>query len=102
MEVSHGAQDGIVPPQGASEKLREVKKNDRDIRLQCHRFYSHIPTIDAQTIAVAKLSPLIPVNDDWHFQEVLTTANSVTPNLTHLLFYSRRPPILEKLEPWKI
>ena len=101
MEVSHGAQDGRVPPQVASEKLKEVKKNDRDIRLQCHRFYSHIPTIDAQTIAVAKLSPLMPVHEDWHFQDVLTAANSVAPNFTHLLFLSRRPPILDKLEPWK-
>ena len=42
------------------------------------------------------------VNDDWHFQEVLNAANSVTPNLTHLLYYSRIPPILDKLEPWKI
>ena len=40
MEISHGAQDGRISPQTASEKLREVKKNDRDIRLQCHRFYS--------------------------------------------------------------
>ena len=35
MEISHGAQDNLIPPQVAVERLKEVKKNDRDIS---HRF----------------------------------------------------------------
>ena len=97
MEISHGTLDGKFPPQVASERLKEVKKVDRDIKIQSHKFYSNLPANDMQRPAVEKFTPLVPVNQDWHFQEVLNAATALTPNFTNLLYYSRRPPTLDKL-----
>ena len=38
MEIAHGSLDGKFPAQVASERLMEVKKTDREIKLQSHKF----------------------------------------------------------------
>ena len=53
-------------------------------------------------VAVEKLAPLGPVNQEWHFQDVLNVTTAMTPNFTSLLYYSRRPPTLDKLGPWAV
>ena len=94
MEIAHGSMDGNFPAQVASERLMEVKRTDREIRLQSHKFYSYLPVTNLQRMAVEKLTPLIPVQQDWHFQEVLNATTAVNPTFTNLLYYSRRPPLL--------
>ena len=38
IEIAHGSMDGKFPAQVASERLMEVKRTDREIRLQSHKF----------------------------------------------------------------
>ena len=61
-----------------------------------------MPANDMQRVAVKKLAPLVPVNQEWHFKDVLYVTTTETPNFTSLLYYSRRPPILDKLGPWAV
>ena len=100
MEISHGTLNGKFPPQVAAERLKEVNRVDREVKLQSHRFYSNLPANEMQRAAVEKLTPLVPVNQDWHFQEVLNATTAMTPTYTNLLYYSHRTPTLDKLGPW--
>ena len=38
MEIAHSSLDGKFSPQGASERLKEVKKVDIEIKLQSQKF----------------------------------------------------------------
>ena len=84
MEIAHGSLDGKFPAQVASERLMEVKKTDREIKLQSHKFYSYLPVTDLQRVAVEKLTPLVPVLQEWHFQDVLNVTTAETPIFTTL------------------
>ena len=89
-----------LPPQIAAERLKEVKRMDREVKLKAHKFYANLPTNEVQRAAVEKLAPLVPVIQDWHFQEVMNVTNARNPIYTNLLFYSRRPPTIDKLGTW--
>ena len=102
MEIAHGSLDGKFPAQVAAERLMEVKKADREIKLQSHRFYSYLPVTDLQRVAVEKLAPSVSVIQEWHFEDVLNVTTAETPIFTNLLYYSRRPPTLDMLGPWAV
>ena len=61
-----------------------------------------MPANDMQRVAEEKLAPLVPVIQEWHFQDVLNVTTAETPNFTNLLYYSRRLPTLDKLGPWAV
>ena len=70
MEIAQVSMDWKYPPQVALELLKDVRKIYRDVKVKAHKFYSNMPSNEAQRLAIDKLAPLVPINQDWYFQEV--------------------------------
>ena len=70
------------------------------MRVKSNKFYADFPS-EMQRSALEKLAPLKPIaNNNWYFQDVMKAASAMNPTYTDFLYYSRRPPTLDKLVPW--